>query len=51
MTPSMPARDKYVVLTHVPTTNPNSQLSLRLDTKRDFDLPAANLFNYPGYPR
>ena len=40
-----------VVLTHIPTTNPNSQLSPRPDTKRDPDLPAANLFNYPGYPR
>ena len=40
-----------VVLTHVPTTDPNSQLSPRPDAKRDPDPPAANLFNHPGYPR
>ena len=42
---------EYVVLTYIPTTDPNSQLSPRPDTKRDPDPPAANLFNHPGYPR
>ena len=40
-----------VVLTHIPTTDPNGQLSPRPDAKRDPDPLAANLFNYPGHLR